>query len=75
MLISSLRGTKNINFRPTQKLQIELLSAIYGKREIQNTRWSVRKVIQKQLDDFQYDFAMTNKLAGKDPAGGTSEGS
>ncbi len=31
----------------------------------------VRKVIQKQLDDWQYNFSMTNKLAGKDPAGGT----
>jgi hypothetical protein len=30
----------------------------------------VRKVIQKQLDSWQYDFAMTNQLAGKDPAGG-----
>ena len=30
----------------------------------------VRQVIQKQLDNMLYDFAMTNKLAGKDPAGG-----
>jgi hypothetical protein len=31
----------------------------------------VKKPIQKQLNDWQYDFSMTNKLAGKDPAGGT----
>ena len=30
----------------------------------------VRKVIQKQIDGMLYDFAMSNKLAGKDPAGG-----
>ena len=58
-------------FRPLQKLQIELLSAIYGEAGNPKRQMDVRKVIQKQLDDFQYDFAMTNKLAGKDPAGGT----
>ena len=31
----------------------------------------VREVIQTQLDNWQYDFVMTNKLAGKDPASGT----
>jgi putative heme-binding domain-containing protein len=58
-------------FRPLQKLRIELLSAIYGEAGNPKRQMDVRKVIQKQLDDFQYDFAMTNKLAGKDPAGGT----
>ena len=58
-------------FRPLKKLQIELISAIYGEAGNPKRQMDVRKVIQKQLDDWQYDFSMTNKLAGKDPAGGT----
>ena len=33
----------------------------------------VRQVIQKQLDAWQYDFAITNKLVGRDPAGESSK--
>ena len=58
-------------FRPLKKLQIELITAIYGEAGNPKRQMDVRKVIQKQLDDWQYDFSMTNKLAGKDPAGGT----
>ena len=58
-------------FRPLKKLQIELISAIYGEAGNPKRQMDVRKVIQKQLDDWQYDFSMTNQLAGKDPAGGT----
>ena len=58
-------------FRPLKKLQIELISAIYGEAGNPKRQMDVRKIIQKQLDDSQYDFSMTNKLAGKDPAGGT----
>ena len=43
----------------------------YGEAGNPKRQMDVRKVIQKQLDDWQYDFSMTNKLAGKDPAGGT----
>ena len=48
-----------------------MISAIYGEAGNPKRQMDVRKVIQKQLDDWQYDFSMTNKLAGKDPAGGT----
>jgi putative heme-binding domain-containing protein len=58
-------------FRPLEKLQIELISAIYGEAGNPKRQMDVRKIIQKQLNDWQYDFSMTNKLAGKDPAGGT----
>ena len=58
-------------FRPLKKLQIELISAIYGEAGNPKRQMDVRKIIQKQLDNWQYDFSMTNKLAGKDPAGGT----
>jgi hypothetical protein len=57
-------------FRPLQKLQVEIISAIYGEPDNPKRQMDVRKVIQKQLDSWQYDFAMTNQLAGKDPAGG-----
>ena len=58
-------------YRPLEKLQIELISAIYGEAGNPKRQMDVRKIIQKQLNDWQYDFSMTNKLAGKDPAGGT----
>ena len=58
-------------FRPLKKLQIELIRAIYGEDGNPKRQMDVRGVIQNQLDNWQYDFAMTNKLAGKDPAGGT----
>ena len=57
-------------FRPLQKLEVEIISAIYGEPANPKRQMDVRKVIQKQLDSMLYDFAMTNKLAGKDPAGG-----
>ena len=57
-------------FRSLKKLQVELISALYGEDGNPKRQMDVRKVIQKQLDGMQYDFAMSNKLAGKDPAGG-----
>jgi hypothetical protein len=58
-------------FRSLKKLQIELISALYGQDGNPQRQIDVRKALQKQLDSWQYDFVMTNKLAGKDPAGGT----
>ena len=58
-------------FRPLKKLQIELLRAIYGEDGNPERQMDVREVIQTQLDNWQYDFVMTNKLAGKAPASGT----
>ncbi len=58
-------------FRPLKKLQIEIISAIYGEAGNSKRQMDVKKAIQKQLNDWQYEFSMTNKLAGKDPAGGT----
>jgi hypothetical protein len=57
-------------YRSGKKLEIELVSALYGEDGNPKKQMDVKKVIQKQLDAWQYDFAMTNKLAGKDPAGG-----
>jgi putative heme-binding domain-containing protein len=57
-------------FRSLKKLKIELISALYGEDGNPKRQMDVRKVIQKQLDGMLYDFAMSNKLAGKDPAGG-----
>ena len=55
------------------KLQIELISALYGQDGNPKRQIDVRKVLQKQLDSWQYNFKMTNKLAGKDPAGGINK--
>ena len=57
-------------FRSLKKLQIELISALYGQDGNPERQMDLRKIIQKQLDSMLYDFAMDNKLAGKDPAGG-----
>ena len=57
-------------YRSGKKLEIELVSALYGEDGNPKKQMDVRKVIQKQLDAWQYDFAITNKLVGRDPAGG-----
>ena len=57
-------------FRSLKKLKVELISALYGQAGNPERQLDVKDKIQKQLDEMQYDFTMTNKLAGKDPAGG-----
>ena len=57
-------------FRSLKKLKIELISALYGQDGNPERQIDIKSKIQKQLDSMQYDFGMTNKLAGKDPAGG-----
>ena len=42
-----------------------------GEANNPKRQMDVRKVVQKKLDSRQYDFAINNQLAGKDPAGGT----
>jgi len=57
-------------YRSGKKLEIELVSALYGEDGNPKKQMDVMKVIQKQLDAWQYDFAITNQLVGRDPAGG-----
>ena len=57
-------------FRSLKKLKVELISALYGQAGNPERQLDVKNKIQKQLDEMQYDFTITNKLAGKDPAGG-----
>ena len=57
-------------YRSGKKLEVELISAMYGEDGNPKKQMDVRKVIQRQLDAWQYDFAITNKLVGRDPAGG-----
>lgn len=57
-------------FRSLKKLKIELISALYGQDNNPDRQLDVKSKIQKQLNEMQYDFDMTNKFAGKDPAGG-----
>jgi putative heme-binding domain-containing protein len=57
-------------FRSLKKLKIELISALYGEDGNPKRQMDIKSKIQKELDRMQYDFTMTNQLAGKDPAGG-----
>ena len=52
-------------------LQIELISALYGQDGNPKRQVDVPQALQRQLASWRYDFVMTNKLAGKHPAGGT----
>ena len=60
--------SKNILFLPNRFAK-ELY--YHPKTIYHDSHPKYNKYIQKQLDSWQYDFAMTNQLAGKDPAGGT----
>jgi len=53
------------------KLNIKLISAIYGVANNPKKQMDVKQILQQRLDASDYDFAMTNILAGKDPAPGT----
>ncbi|MEM7474130.1 MAG: c-type cytochrome [Planctomycetota bacterium] len=59
--------TINMSVKP---LDIELLSAIYGAPGNAEKSMDVRQVLQQQLDLRDYNFAISNDLAGKDPAPG-----
>jgi putative heme-binding domain-containing protein len=57
-------------FKHLKKLNIQLVRALYGEEGNPKRQMDVKSIIQKKLDSMNYDFAMTNQLAGKDPAGG-----
>jgi len=57
-------------FNHLKKLNIQLVRALYGEEGNPQRQMDVKPIIQKKLDSMNYDFAMTNQLAGKDPAGG-----
>ena len=52
-------------------LNIELISAIYGVPGDAKKQKDVTKIIQQYLDARDYDFTMSNTVAGSDPAPGT----
>jgi putative heme-binding domain-containing protein len=52
------------------KLNIKLISAIYGVANDAKKQVDVTKILQRRLDSFDYDFTITNDVAGKDPAPG-----
>jgi putative heme-binding domain-containing protein len=56
--------------KSNKKLNIELISAVYGAPDDTKKQKDVRQIIQKLLDSRDYDFAMTNNVAGVDPAPG-----
>ncbi|MFT5121894.1 MAG: putative heme-binding domain-containing protein [Kiritimatiellia bacterium] len=57
-------------YRSGKKLDIKLISAVYGEPGNPKKQMDVLKKIQSQLDAWKYDFEMSNTLAGKDPASG-----
>ncbi|QDT59338.1 Cytochrome c [Stieleria bergensis] len=60
---------KTVNLS-VKKLNIEIISAIYGAPDDSSKSIDVRKVLQRQLDLRDYNFAIRNDLVGKDPAPG-----
>ena len=57
--------------KSTKKLEIEITSAIYGVEGNAQRSMDVSKTIKQYLDAREYEFAITNTFAGRDPAPGT----
>lgn len=57
--------------KPGKKLNIELISAVYGVPGNPGKQMDVRQALRQRFELREYDFAMTNDVAGKDPAPGT----
>lgn len=60
---------KTVNLS-VKKLNIELITAVYGAPGDSKKSMDVRKVLQQQLDLRDYNFAISNDLVGRDPAPG-----
>ena len=56
--------------KSNKKLDIELISAVYGAPGDPKKQMDVSHIIKQYLNARDYDFAMTNTVAGRDPAGG-----
>ena len=56
--------------RPGKPLNIELISALYGVPGNAKKQKDVSKIIQQHLDARDYDFTISNTVAGGDPAPG-----
>ena len=59
--------------KSTKKLDIEIISAIYGVEGNAKRSMDVSKNIKQYLDAREYEFDITNTFAGRDPAGGTTK--
>jgi len=57
--------------KSTKKLEIEIISAIYGEEGNAKRSMDVGKKIQQYFDAREYEFEISNTFAGRDPAGGT----
>jgi putative heme-binding domain-containing protein len=59
--------------KSTKKLDIEIISAIYGEEGNPKRSMDISKNIKQYLDAREYEFDITNTFAGKDPAPGTTK--
>jgi putative heme-binding domain-containing protein len=57
--------------KSNKKLDIELTSAVYGVAGNAQRQMDVSRTIKQYLDAREYEFEMTNSVAGGDPAPGT----
>ena len=57
--------------KSTKKLDIEIISAIYGEEGNPKRSMDLGKKIQQYFDAREYEFEISNSFAGRDPAGGT----
>jgi len=54
--------------KPTKKLDIEIISAIYGVEGNAQKSMDLSKTIKQYMDAREYEFNITNTFAGRDPA-------
>ena len=54
--------------KPTKKLDIEIISAIYGVEGNAKKSMDLSKTIKQYMDAREYEFNITNTFAGRDPA-------
>ena len=59
--------------KSTKKLDIEIISAIYGVEGNPKRSMDVSKNIEQYFAAREYEFDITNTFAGKDPAPGTTK--
>ena len=57
-------------YRSNKKLNIEVISAVYGVKGNPKKQMDMKKAIQRQFDNRDYEIEASNSAAGRDPASG-----
>jgi len=62
---------KHAVYKSNKKLKLELISAVYGEDGNPKKQMDVLKKLKQLVSKRDYNFTMSNTIAGKDPAPGT----